>query len=190
MTVRAACTAALLALVDPARADGERHPLVPDHAKVQLAGAIGVVTPGFGYSLAGDRLHLDAFLGWIPPSLAGRYLVLLTAKLTWRPWTLRAGEWRLHPGSLGLAVTRTFGERFWIVLPDRYPSGYYDVPTGVRASAALGFGVARPAFGLGEVGLYGEIVAVDAALVYWLRNRRSIDPADVFSVALGLRAAF
>jgi len=40
-----------------------------------------------------------------------------------------------------------------------------------------------------ELGVCFELVTLDVALADWIRNPRTVDPTDVFSLALGLRAA-
>jgi hypothetical protein len=181
--------AALLA--GAAVAEERRHPLLPDHAKVQFAGAVGLVSAGTGYAFGGRRLELDAFLGWVPESLAGTDLFTLTGKITWLPWSARlARGWRLRPITAALAMSYTFGDRFFVVLPEKYPRGYYPLPTALRGTVALGGTIGRPAPPFAEVALYWELVAVDLPLALWIQNPGTVSAADVVSLALGLRASF
>jgi hypothetical protein len=193
--VRAARAVVLtLALLGAARSAAEpaaRHPLVPDHAKLQFAGAIGLVSAGAGYAFAGRRLELDAFVGWVPESLADTDIVVLTAKLTWLPWSAPVlRSWRLRPLTLGVAVSYAPGDRFFIRNPDRYPSGYYPLPTALRASVQAGGTFGRSTGPFSEVALYWELVAVDVPLAYWVQNPGVLRARDVISLALGVRAAF
>lgn len=192
---RSARAAALVtALVGAARAsdDGSRHPLVPDHAKLQLAGAIGLVSAGPGYAFAGRRLELDLLVGWVPPSIAGVDLVAVTGKLTWLPWSVRLGRtWRARPLTAGLALTYwRAGDRFFALNRDRYPAGYYPLPSAIRGSVAVGGTLGRPAGSLSELALYWEVVAVDLPLAFWLQNPGAVRASDVLSLALGVRAHF
>lgn len=198
MPGRLACTALAAALALgalPAAAgaaeDGRRrHALLPDQARVQFAGAIGVLSAGAGYAFAGRRLEVDALVGWVPASIADTTLVSLTGKLTFVPWIVRLERgWRLRPVTAALAVTYTFGDRFHLLPPDRYPSDYLPLPTAVRASLALGGTIGRPVWRLRELALSVELVAVDVPLVYWLTND-AVDASDVISLALGVRAEF
>lgn len=113
----------------------------------------------------------------------------LTGKLTWLPGALSLGRgWILRPFTLGLQVTYTFGEEFFVTLPGGYPDDYYDVPTALRAGLAVGGTLGRRNGGrLREVSLYWELVALDAMVVAWARNPGALGPAEVFSLALGLR---
>ena len=178
---------------DPGVGDGEtaRQPrawYLPDQAKVQLAGNIGFISPGVGWSWLERRLEGDLFFGWVPESVGGIDIYSLTGKLTWLPWRIQAGDdWQITPATLALQVTYTFGHDYFLLLPERYPTGYYSVPTAVRSGLALGGGVGRSLWGQRHVGLYYELVAVDAGLSFWLTNRRAVSVTDVFSLALGLR---
>jgi hypothetical protein len=174
-----------------------RHPLLPDQAKLQLAGALGLLAAGGGWALLDRRLELDLFLGWVPESLAGFQLVALTGKVTWLPWTIsldrrRLGNlaldgWRLRPFTLATAFTYTFGDRYFLRLPDHHPPGYYPLPTAVRATFATGGTLGRPLPPFAQAGIYWEMAAVDLPLAYWLANQRAVDASDVLSFALGAR---
>jgi hypothetical protein len=179
---------ALAAWASPAGA--ERHPLVPDHAKLQLAGTIGFLSTGAGWAVAGRRLELDVLGGWVPPRYTGTHLFTATLKATWLPLSSRLERWRLRPLTLALALNHTWGGGFWVRQPSRYPSGYYPVPTALRWSLAVGGTLGRSVGSLRELALYWEVVGVDMALVHWARNPRTVEPADVLSLALGARVEF
>lgn len=164
--------------------------LVPDHGKAQLAGTIGLVSAGAGWALAGDRLELDVLAGWVPARHAGEDLLVLTAKATWLPWRVGVGGgWALRPLTASVALSHTSGDQFWIVLPDRYPRLYYELPSALRGSVSLGGAVGRRAGRWREVGLYWEVVASDVPLAYWIGNPGAVDAADVLSLAFGVRLA-
>jgi hypothetical protein len=171
----------------------QREWYLPDHAKLQLAGDIGFLSPGIGWELAGRRVHVDLFLGWVPASIGGEDIYSATAKAVYAPWRLRASpRWRLEPLRIGAQVTYTFGSQYFLTSPSRYPSGYYEIPTALHGGAALGASAAC-AIGRGgerEVGLYAEIVAlVDGLKALW-ENPNVIDPSDVVSVAIGTFVRF
>jgi hypothetical protein len=191
LPARAALLAALPAMALPVRAAaGTRHPLLPDHAKLQFAGALGLVSAGGGWALAGRRLELDLLVGWVPPSLAGFHLVALTGKGTWLPFDVSIARWRLRPFTLALAFTHSFGDQFWLRLPGRYPPRYYPLATSLRWSVAAGGALGRRVGRLEHLGVYWEVVAVDLPLVHWVKNPRAVRASDVLSLALGVRASF
>lgn len=172
---------------------GGRRWYVPDHAKVQLAGEIGFVSPGVGYELASGRFHLDLFLGWVPASVGGKDIFSTTAKLTWLPWRARPlPRWQLVPLTVGLQLSYAYGSDYFLSAPSRYPPGYYELPTAVDVGLTAGGGVVRElrSGGVREVGLYYELVALGKMLQEWRENTRMLDASDVVSVAFGAVARF
>jgi hypothetical protein len=181
---RAASVAALLAAdaAAPARAAPGRAWYVPDHAKLQLAGNVGFLSPGVGWAL-GRRADADLFFGWVPEAVGGTDIFALTGKVTWAPWSVASGGWSVRPLTAGLQVTYTYGDQYFVVPPFTF------TPTALRAGIAIGAGASRLVRGR-ELGLYAELVALDLGLAYALSNRRALDLADAFSLALGARVAF
>jgi hypothetical protein len=159
---------------------------------VQLAGNIGFLSPGLGYAWDGPNLEADLFFGWVPAPVGGDDIVSFTGKLTWLPWEFAAGgRWVVRPLTTSLQLTYTLGDDFWVVLPERYPVGYYDFATALRAGIGLGAAVGRRGGGrIRELGAYFELVALDLMLFSWMRNPETLGPADVFSLAVGIRASF
>jgi hypothetical protein len=161
---------------------------VPDQAKLQLAGAIGFLAPGAGYAFLDRRVELDLFLGYAPGSLAGVELWSLTGKVTWFPWSVALGRgWSARPLSFAAQLTYTFGDRFFVFLPERYGPEYYPLPTALRAGLALGTAIGRPAGRLEHLGAYAEVVAVDLPLGYLVSNLGTVRASEVLSIALGVR---
>jgi hypothetical protein len=170
-----------------------RRWFVPDHGKLQLGGDVGFVSPGIGYEVAGRRVHLDVLFGWVPAWVGGHDIYSLTGKLTYAPSSIDAGaRWRVEPVRAALQLTRTFGSQYFTRLPDRYPSGYYEVPTAWHAGVALGGAVAREVAGGDgrEVGVYWELVALALRLRDWSENRGALGLTDVVTVAVGATVGF
>lgn len=192
--VRAALAAlAIAAAPGVAAADGaaeaRRAWYVPDRAKVQLAGNVGFVSPGLGYAGLGGRLEGDLFLGWVPAAIGGTDVWSLTAKATALPVALDLGGFAWTPLTVALQATYTFGDRYFVRPPSRFPGGYYDFPTALRAAVGLGTAVEAAVGARGRrVGAYVELVALDLMLKAWAESPRTLGPAEVFSLALGLRA--
>ena len=183
-----ALSAAVLAASSGARASDRWF--VPDHSKVQLAGWIGFISPGFGYSWFDRRLEADLFFGWVPPPLGGEHITSVTSKVTWLP--LRFGDAdavTYHPLTVSLQMTYTFGSEYWVFEPSgRYPtSNYYPLPTALRGGLGVGGDLGRRMWRFERASLYYEVVALDLMLGYWIGSPHAIGPADVFSLAFGLR---
>lgn len=168
--------AALLVPSPPAAAT--RPWYVPDHAKLQLAGNVGFVSPGLGYAW-GRRVEGDVFFGWVPEALGGD-VFSLTGKLVISPWELGDRRWRARPFTAAVQLTHTFGDPYVVIPPEPF------LPTALRAGLAFGSELARRWRGR-TVGVYAELVALDLGLAYWLSNRDALGPSDVFSLALGVR---
>jgi hypothetical protein len=178
---RAALAGLAAALLAPAVAAGAPW-YEPDHAKLQLAGNVGFLSPGVGYAF-GRRLEADLFLGWVPEAVGGTDIFSATGKLTFAPWSRQVRRWRLRPVTAALQVTYTFGEQYFVIPPFTF------TPTALRAGVAFGAAASRTVRGR-ELGVYAELVALDQALGYALSNRRALDLHDAFSLAIGARVAF
>lgn len=183
-----AAAAALLLPPRDARGAAEGPWYAPDHGKAQLAGWIGFVSPGLGYAWLERRLEGDLFFGWVPRAIGGEDIFSLTSKLTWRPVRLGAPDGlAVHPLSLSVQMTYTFGREYWVFEPSRYPSpDYYPLPSALRGGLGVGGDVGGRLRGR-RVSLYYELVALDLLLGHWIGNRHALGIADVLSLALGVR---
>jgi hypothetical protein len=182
MVGRIAPLAIALALA-PAVASG-RGWLGLDQAKLQTAGNLGVAAGGAGWGFWGTRLEADVLVGWVPPSVAGEHIFTATSKLTWQPTRLGHRGWLLRPLTVGGQLTYTPGDAFFVW------SGYYAIPTALRAGLMLGGSLVRTRVRhVREVGVYWEAVALDSGLRHWAFNRRTTGAGDVLSLALGVRVA-
>jgi hypothetical protein len=171
---------ALAALAAPAPAAA--HGWAPDHASLQLAGNIGFLSPGAGWTL-GRRVEGDVFFGWVPEAVGGADIFSLTGKLAWSPWRPASGPWTFRPLTLALQLTYTLGDQYVLVPEDEF------TPTALRSGIAIGAAVGRRV-GPRSVAVYAELVALDVGLVYWLSDPDALGPEDVFSLALGVRVSF
>lgn len=189
----AALLAASLAAAAPGAAQAaEGRPwIAPDQLKLQFAGNVGFLSPGVGYAWLDRRLEADLLFGWVPRAVGGEDIISVTAKLTWLPWEIDVSRrWFLQPLSTALQVTYTFGDEYFVTLPSRYRPHYYDFPTALRAGVAFGGALGRRGSGrIRELAVYAELVAIDTMLFLWAGNREALGPADVFSLALGVRLA-
>lgn len=183
--LRLAPLAILLALALPRPALAASEPwLGLDHAKLQTAGNAGLAAGGVGWAWMGRRLEADVLLGWVPPRVAGEHLFSATTKLTWQPVRTRYREWLLRPVSLGVQLTYTHGDQFFV------RPGYYAIPTAIRGGVTIGGSLVRTRLRhLREAGVYWEAVALDSALRHWSLNPETTGLGEVLSLALGVRVA-
>ena len=191
--VRALLLALLLAPLE-ARTEPARDALpwyVPDHVSLQLAGSIGLLSGGPGWAFLDEAVEGELLLGWSPPAVTGEDFLTLTLKGQWHPFRIDWRGWTLRPLTVGLLFSYTFGDAYFVGLPDRYPDGYYWFNTALRPALLLGGGAGRPvpALGLRLVEGYFELVATDYRLVQFIRSPATVE-TGLFSLALGARLRF
>jgi hypothetical protein len=197
---RTAIAALFLALAGEARAEpiadvGQARPPelrsfhAPDHLKLQTGGFLGLATVGLGLSAFEDHLNVTGYYGWVPQSVGGIEIHSFAMVLVGRAARSRFGDWRWIPVYAGAGALYVRGEGFFVVLPDRYPDGYY-LPTGIRALGVLGTELELRASSGTDVASHGaflEVVALDVLVHHWAANRDSVSLLEVFSTGLGYK---
>ncbi|ATB49378.1 hypothetical protein [Corallococcus macrosporus] len=192
--LKASLLAALLLAARQSRAEAAREGspwYVPDHAAMQLAGAIGFLSAGPGWSFRDDTVEAAFLLGWAPPALAGEDFLTFTMKGQWRPFRLDAAGWTVRPLTVGAMLSYTVGDDYFAGLPSRYDRGYYWFRTALRPALLLGASAGRPveALNLRLVEGYFELVATDYRLVQFVRNPATVN-VELFTLALGVKLRF
>lgn len=165
--------------------------LLPDHARLQFAGGLGLLSAGFGYGFLGDRIQAELLYGYAPAALAGRQVHTVSQKTTFAPLVAGAGSGvSVSPLVAGVSANVALGEDYFLILPEKYRDYYW--PSALRFWI---FGGARATFaapGAGPLRRISAIAEVGAADVYWqayLRNG-SVDLRDILSLALSAQAHF
>ncbi|MBZ4418929.1 hypothetical protein [Myxococcus sp. RHSTA-1-4] len=164
---------------------------VPDHASLQLAGSIGLLSAGPGWAFLDEAVEAGLLLGWAPPLVAGEDFLTLTLKGQWHPFRVEWRGWSLRPLTVGMLFSYTFGDAYFVRLPDRYPDGYYWFKTGLRPALLVGGGAGRPvpALGLRLLEGYFELVATDYRTIHFVQDPGTVR-TGLFSLALGARFRF
>lgn len=165
---------------------------VPDHAKVQTGGYLGLFTVAAGYS-AIDLLDFDVCYGWVPGSIGGTDIHSLALRVGAHVAVMCFApdlSWTYLTGAVGAVMT--FGDVFFLTTPNRYPDGYY-AETAVRGILTLGGEIEahQPAgspFALHA--LFVEVSVLDEYLLVWLKNPREAAPWEVWSFSFGYKAGF
>lgn len=180
---------ATAALAEPLREEPPWY--MPDHASLQLAGSIGLLSAGPGWAFLDESVEAGLLLGWAPPLVAGEDFLTLTLKGQWHPLRLEWRGWHLRPLTVGMLFSYTFGDAYFVRLPERYDDGYYWFKTGLRPALLLGGGAGRPvpSLGLRLLEGYVELVATDYRIVHFIRSPRIVS-TGLFSLALGARLRF
>lgn len=186
--------ASVIALSPPARAERQAGgdqlgPWAPDFAKLQSGGFSGTVTLGIGYAPLHDLLNAALLYGYVPPAFGGSVQSLHFA-LQVRPLRFDSHDIRWLPAYAGLGALCTWGADYFLVLPQRYPSGYYRA-NACHATAHVGAEMQwLPRRGLVRAhGIYVELTTVDTLIFDYFQNPRMTGPADVLSSSIGYRLA-
>ncbi len=168
--------------------------LVPHYVCVQTGGAMGAVSAGPGWRYgSGGRWETEIIFGVIPKYDSSSAKALVAVKENFVPWSVgRKEHLRFYPLSASIYFTTLISERFWLSQPDRYPTGYYGLPTKVRSNVALGqrlewnFSRRRA---VRSVAVFYEISTCDIYLLNAVGNS-CLSPADWLQLCLGARINF
>ncbi|UCD18240.1 MAG: hypothetical protein JSV44_04830 [Candidatus Zixiibacteriota bacterium] len=167
------------------------HWYTPDHAKMQYAGNMGLVSAGPGYSLFGGRLHLDLFYGYLPSFIGGVETHTVTTKIACFPVTRTLREtYTISPLTLGFNICIVIGENYFFRPPAHYPDDYYWA-TNLRIAPYLGTKVHKRLSSNGKIkglDLYIEVGTVDIYLRDYVHSDY-VGLMDIinFSFGLGIR---
>lgn len=112
---------------------------LPDYLKFQFAGGIGFLSTGVGYTFFNHKIDATLFYGYIPEafSVDDMHSISLqfTAKLIHKHVTKNL---ELLPINFGWFAHHTFGNEYWVKLPDNYPDNYYWWSPGRNAGVFVG----------------------------------------------------
>lgn len=167
---------------------------VPDYAKAQFAGDIGLYSVGAGYSYVDGIFQSELFAGHAPPFGSEENIVSATFKQAVVPYEFDLGQrYDFAPLMLGFFANYSFGSDLYLVTPDRFDDGYYERQTALRYGPFVG-GRARADFALGDVvrdvGVYWELNANDLAISNYVNNTEYFSFYDILSLGFGARVSF
>ena len=141
---------------------------LPDYVKLQFAGGIGFLSTGVGYTFLDHRLDISFFYGYVPKYFTYDDLHSISLQLTAKLLRFELSDnIEILPLNFGWFAHHTFGNEYWIKLPDNYPDEYYWWSPGRNAGIFIGgeiktklFATKTPASGtafyarIGSRGLY------------------------------------
>jgi len=165
---------------------------VPDFAKAQTGGFVGLAALGVGYAAFDDILNATLLYGYTPKWHAGTNVHSFHFALSARPFDVRVEAFRIVPIFVGLGMLFNPDPDLFVEVPDRYPVKDYYAPTALHWTAHVGLELDYlPRAGVLERhGLYFEAVALDTYVYSYFENRRTLAFTDMFGSAIGYRAAF
>ncbi|MET0638372.1 MAG: hypothetical protein ABWZ25_20250 [Chitinophagaceae bacterium] len=158
-------------------------PLLPDHLNLQFAGAIGLVSAGFGYETKNHRLQGDFLYGYVPERAGGIDIHSVSAKLTWAAVSSQLRkDIRVDWLTTGVLVNYVFGKQYFLFNPKRYPFTYYGFPTAAHVGVSVGGGIYFK-----KLGLYYELGTTDRYIMSYIESPDAISFTDIFNVGFGAR---
>lgn len=112
---------------------------LPDYVKLQFAGGIGFVSLGVGYTFFKQKLEVSYFYGYVPKFVSTDDLHSVSLQLTAKLLRFKVNKTiELMPLNFGWFIHHTFGNEYWIKLPDHYPAEYYWWSPGRNPGVFLG----------------------------------------------------
>lgn len=112
---------------------------LPDYVKLQYAGGIGFLSAGVGYTFVDHRIDISLFYGYVPSWFTIDDLHSISLQFTAKLIRIKASDKvEILPLNIGWYLHHTFGNEYWVKLPDNYPSHYYWWSPGRNAGIFLG----------------------------------------------------
>lgn len=164
--------------------------LYPDHYKVQFAGGIGFLSGGLGYDFFNNRVDISYFYGYVPEWFSEEDLHSVSLQLSGKPFRIDINsKFDYYPLNIGIFIHHTFGEEYYLTLPDHYPEDYYwwypGRTGGLFIEGQLNYQYKDPGRVFSEIGFYYRIVTRGVYLTSKVSNS-SIPLEDIFSLGLGI----
>jgi hypothetical protein len=112
---------------------------IPDYVKLQYAGGIGFLSAGVGYTFFKQNLDISLFYGYVPKWFTTDDLHSISLQFTAKLFRIKASDnIEILPLNIGWYLHHTFGNEYWVKLPNNYPKGYYWWSPGRNAGVFLG----------------------------------------------------
>lgn len=169
--------------------------LRPACVSCQTGGGMGIVScgPGWRYG-AGQRWETELFVGLIPKYDSNSSKVTFALKENFIPWQIKTGNrFTFEPLTSSLYFTTVISDRFWVQQPDRYPSGYYGLPTKIRTNISIGqrlkWHLPKPECFCKSISVYYEIGTCDIYVLSATGNSE-IKLRDRLQLCIGVKLTF
>ena len=164
---------------------------IPDYATVQFAGNIGFFSVGIGYQLFNDHLYSELLYGHVPPSISKtEHIHKISLKNTFPLYTKKFSTFSLSPIA-GLTLSYETENHSFVVLPDKYPKGYYH-PNAFHFTLFVGAKVHKDFTNqqiIKGADFYFELGTIERYLWYAV-TQKEVKLNDIFSSAVGINLYF
>ena len=166
----------------------------PDHTVVQVAGNIGLLSVGLGYSYGKDKVTTEFLYGLVPGFGSTTTIHILTAKTSYHPVKRALGNHYLwEPIKFGTGISYSIGRQFHTTWPEQYPAGYYWWTTSFRLTPFIGTTLSRKIGNenslIKRVELSPEIGTHDLAIISYLNNKK-LPFYKILNLAIGTKFVF
>lgn len=169
--------------------------ICPKYVSCQSGGGMGAVSIGTGWKYGGHcQWETELFAGLVPKYDSGSTKVSFALKENFIPWRIRLiRKLSLAPLTTSFYFTTLLCDRVWTRLPQRYPHGYYKLPTKIRANISLGqrimWSPSMTSCVVESISLYYEIGTCDIYVLSAAGNG-NIKPHDLLQLCIGVRIDF
>lgn len=165
---------------------------VPDYAKVQFAGNIGLVSVGVGYRLFNKVLYSELLYGYVPESVSkSDKIQLITIKNTFPILTKEIGSNLTISPIAGFTASLDIRTNSFTKLPNKFLNKYY-ISNPVHFTLFTGASVHTDFINskiFKGADFYFEVGTVETYLWYAIRSKE-VSLNDVFSTAIGMNFCF
>ncbi|HSI91413.1 MAG TPA: hypothetical protein VK927_09885, partial [Adhaeribacter sp.] len=174
--------------------DTDRKWSMPDHAVVQFAANIGLLSAGPGYSYLKDKVNSEIMYGFTPGFESNTSIHMLTLKSSYHPFKKELSEnYMLDVLRIGTGISYSYGPQFHTSWPSRYPESYYWWASSLRFTPFIGTAISREVGAkythIKRVELYGEIGSTDLDIVSKWGNK-NLSLWDITNLAFGTKLVF
>ena len=164
---------------------------IPDYAKMQFAGNLGLLSVGAGYEVIRNVLYSELLYGFVPKSISNAENIhLISIKNTFPIFTKEIGDFTFSPIA-GFSASLETGNNSFLIVPDKYPKGYY-LPSAIHFTLFAGAQVHKE-FKNQKIfkgaDFYIEVGTVETYLFFALTSKE-VTFNDVFSSAIGINFYF
>jgi len=170
--------------------------LMPAYSKIHFFGGMGTFSIGFGWDYGKrDQWETDVYIGLVPRFSDKKAKATFTIKQNLYPWKIKLSRFFIfEPLSCSIYFNTIFGDQFWTKDPDRYPKGYYQVPTRIRTHLAIGQRISydfckKDRLFWKSISFYYEITSCDFYIISAVQNSY-LKPSDYLNLAFGVKLQF
>ncbi|WP_299665683.1 hypothetical protein [uncultured Polaribacter sp.] len=165
---------------------------LPDYAKIQFAGNIGLLSVGVGYEIIHRAWYSEFLYGYVPESVSeAEKIHLITIKNTFPICTKEMGtNFTLSP-IVGFTASLETGNNSFLKVPEKYPKGYY-ITNAIHFTLFTGVSIHKKfpnSKMIKGADFYFELGTVETYLWYAITSKE-VKLNDIFSTAIGVNLYF